>query len=262
MIKKRLLSQDVRTQLVHEYQARKINFPVLFGLSLAIAMGASSMQLTASTLGVSTSTSTSPNTAKPTSTSTSPNTAKSTSVAKFLARAARNLVPNGSADKFLIVKAENLQPYRYKSGLFELDVPAGWVPTDNSKPGETIVLWFDPTKNALITVDIFNAPDGMNNSQMIGLLQNFLKNTFSSRPGFFMQEPIPQADGSIQIVWGYVETIQGATGMVQGNSFIQRVDNKVSLLTIGVLHHQYDDLLNPMTRVINSYKVNASANLP
>jgi hypothetical protein len=277
MIKNRLLSQDFQAQVIYVCQASKINFAVLFGLSIAIAMGSSSIktlsaygfsaqenllterilsssplpvnQLTASTLGVSTST------------STSPNTAKSTSVAKFLARAANNLATNGSADKFLAVKAENLQPYRYKSGLFELDIPADWIPIDNSKTGETIVLWFDPTKNALITVDIFNVPDGMNSSQMIGLLQNFLRNTFNSKPGFFMEEPIPQADGSIQIVWGYVETIQGATGIVQGNSFIQKIDNKVSLLTTGVLHHQYDDLLKPMTRIINSYKVNASVSL-
>ncbi|NJL43508.1 MAG: hypothetical protein HC935_09930 [Pseudanabaena sp. SU_2_4] len=97
---------------------------------------------------------------------------------------------------------------------------------------------------------------------MIELLKNFLKNTFGTKPGFFMEDPITQSDGSVQIVWGYLETIDGATDRIQGNSFIETVGNKVSLLTTGVLDQQFDNLREPMTRVINSYKVNASVPLP
>jgi hypothetical protein len=167
-----------------------------------------------------------------------------------------------SPEKFLKVKAENLQTYKYTTGLFEIDIPEGWAPIDNSKPGEAIVLWFDPTKNALITVDIFNAPPGMDDEKMTELLKTFLTKTFGNRSGFFMEEPIAQSDRSVQVVWGYTETIEGATGRVQGNSFIERVGNKASLLTTGVLDHQFDDLKYSMSQIINSYKINSSTELP
>jgi serine/threonine protein kinase len=188
-------------------------------------------------------------------------TSTPTTEAKSLVKASSTATGLSSPERFLQVKADNLQPFSHKSGLFELNIPEGWTPTDNSKTGETIVLWFDPTKNALITVDIFNAPEGFDNTKMIELLKNFLKNTFGTKPGFFMEEPITQSDGSVQIVWGYLETIQGATDRIQGNSFIQTVGNKVSLLTVGVLNQQFDSLREPMTRVINTYKVNASVQL-
>jgi hypothetical protein len=191
-----------------------------------------------------------------------PTTAPVKAQAKSLSKATKPAVAVSSPEKFLKVKAENLKTYKYKSGLFEIDIPEGWVPTDNTKPGEAIVLWFDPTKNALITVDIFNAPPGIDDAKMVTLLKTFLTNTFGKRPGFFMEEPITQSDKSVQIVWGYTETIQGATGRVQGNSFIEKVGDKVSLLTTGVLEHQFDDLKDPMGSVINSYKVDATAKLP
>jgi hypothetical protein len=171
-------------------------------------------------------------------------------------------IKSSSSDKFLQVNAENLRTYQYKNGLFEIDIPQAWSPTDNSKSGEAIVLWFDPTVNALISVDIFNAPPGIDNTKMVQLLQGFLKKTFGSRRGFFMEKPIVQPDGSTQIVWGYIETIQGATGRIHGNSFIEQVGDKISLMTVGVLEHQFDRLREPMMRVINSYTVNASVRIP
>jgi serine/threonine-protein kinase len=206
-----------------------------------------------------TSTPSSPSTASPTATATPTPTEAAKS--KSLSKATKPAADVSSPEKFLKVKAENLQPYKYKSGLFELDIPEGWTPDDKSKPSEAIVLWFDPTKNALISVDIFNAPPAIDDAKMTELLKAFLNKTFGARPGFFLEEPIAQSDGSIQIVWGYNETIQGATGRIQGNSFIEKVDDKVSLLTTGVLEHQFDDLKAPMSRVINSYKVDASVKL-
>lgn len=213
---------------------------------------------TTSTPPTTTTTTTTTTTATPSASPTE--TAKSSG--KSLSKATKPAADVSSPEKFLKVKADNLQPYKYKSGLFEIDIPEGWSPTDNSKPGEAIVLWFDPTKNALITVDIFNAPPGIDDAKMVTLLKTFLQNTFGKRPGFFMEEPIIQSDKSVQIVWGYTETIQGATGRVQGNSFIEKVDDKVSLLTTGVLEHQFDDLKDSMGSVVNSYKVNAATKLP
>jgi hypothetical protein len=110
-------------------------------------------------------------------------------------------------------------------------------------------------------VNIFNG-DNLSADKAPEFLQTFLRNTFGSKPGFYVENPIVQSDGSTLVVWGYLETIQGATDRIQGNSYIQKVEDKASLLTIGVLDHQFEDLREPMTRVINSYKINGSAQIP
>lgn len=251
----------------------KVSFATLFvpGVAAAIAAGVviNFSAIRKSITPVATSspppviTSKAPETDTPTTnTPTTGTTTSPTTEVKSLVKASSTATGLSSPERFLQVKAENFQPYSYKTGLFELNIPTGWVPTDNTKPGEVIVLWFDPTKNALITVDIFNAPENFDNDKMIELLKNFLRNTFGTKPGFFMEAPITQSDGSVQIVWGYLETIQGATDRIQGNSFIQLAGNKVSLLTVGVLNQQFDSLREPMTSIINSYKVNASVPIP
>jgi hypothetical protein len=201
-------------------------------------------------------------TSAPTETPTPTSSPSPTIEVKSLVKASSTATGVSAPERFLQVKADNLQPYSHKNGLFELNIPEGWTPTDKSEAGETLIHWFDPTRNALITVDIFNAPADFNNTKMIELLTNFLRNAHGTKPGFFMEQPITQSDGSVQVVWGYLETIQGATDRIQGNSFIQTAGNKVSLLTTGVLNQQFDGLREPMTRVINSYKVNASVQVP
>jgi serine/threonine protein kinase len=260
----------------------KNNFGYFVGLGVAIALGVGvfsnwstlgslvqrilpgtttnspspSASPTSSPSPVATSTPTPGPTATPTATPTG-----NAPELKTLAKASTPATGTSSPDRFLKVKAENPQAYTYKNGLFEIDIPTGWALTDNSKAGEVIALWFDPTRNALISVNIFNG-NNLEASQAPQFLQTFLRNAFGSKPGFYMENPIVQSDGSTLIVWGYLETIQGATDRIQGNSYIQKIGDKASLLTIGVLDNQFDELREPMTRVINSYKVNASAQIP
>ncbi len=164
--------------------------------------------------------------------------------------------------RFLQVEITSTQPYRHPSGLFTMNIPTGWDLQDGSKPGEVIQLWFDPSKNALIGVDIFSAPPGMSRDQLVSALQNFLQNTFGNKSGFFMQEPVPQPDGSSLIVWGFKENIQGIQGDILGNSFIEQKGNKVSVLTTGVLSEQYERLKPEYEKIVNSYRINPTVQLP
>ncbi len=163
---------------------------------------------------------------------------------------------------FLQVEITGTQSYRHPSGLFTMNIPTGWDLQDGSKPGEVIQLWFDPSKNALIGVDIFSAPPGMSRDQLVSALQTFLRNTFGNKSGFFMREPVPQPDGSSLIVWGFKENIQGVQGDILGNSFIEQKGNKVSVLTTGVLSEQYERLKPEYEKIVNSYRINPAVGLP
>ncbi|MEE3718813.1 protein kinase [Tumidithrix elongata RA019] len=169
---------------------------------------------------------------------------------------------NDSSKKFQQVQITSFDTFKHSSGLFELAIPTGWTPTDTSKPGEVIVVWFDPTQNALVAVDIFKAPPDSAPEKLTELLQTFLKNTFGSKPGFSLDAPISQPDGSIEIVWGFDETIKGATARIQGNSFIWKKDDKVTLLTTGVLAEQFPRLKTSINKIINSFKLNTNVKIP
>jgi hypothetical protein len=167
-----------------------------------------------------------------------------------------------SAQKFQEVKIDGLKTYKHSSGLFQIDIPNGWSPTDTSKPGEVIVVWFDPTQNALIAVDIFKVPEGGSPDKLTELLQTFLKTTFGNKPGFSMEKPTPQTDGSIQIIWGFDETVKGVTARIQGNSFIAKQGDKASLLTTGAIEAQFPTLQDSFNKIVNSFKVDVATKVP
>jgi hypothetical protein len=164
--------------------------------------------------------------------------------------------------RILKVKIDGLEPYKHPSGLFQLDVPKGWSPKENKKPNEVIVLWFDPTKNALLSVDVFKAPAETTPEQLTALLETFLKSSFGARTGFAAEKPIQQKDGSVHIVWSYDESIKNITAKVQGNSFISRNGDKISLITTGGVADQIPALKESFDRVVNSYKVDPAVAIP
>jgi len=97
---------------------------------------------------------------------------------------------------------------------------------------------------------------------LTSLLQTFLKSTLGSRAGFSAEKPIQQKDGSVQIVWSYDESIKNITAKVQGNSFISRNGDKISLITTGGVADQIPALKESFDRVVNSYKVDPTIAIP
>ncbi len=164
--------------------------------------------------------------------------------------------------RIIKVKIDGLETYKHPSGLFQIDAPKGWTPKENKKPNEIIVLWFDPTKNALLTVDVFKAPSETTPEQLTALLEKFLKQTFGSRPGFATEKPLPQKDGSVQVVWSYDESVKTITAKIQGNSFISRNGDKISLITTGGVADQMPALKESFDKVVNSYTVNPDVVIP
>jgi hypothetical protein len=167
-----------------------------------------------------------------------------------------------SAQKFQVVKISALKPYKHSSGLFQIDIPEGWTPTDTSKKSEVIVIWFDPSQNALIAVDVFPIPEGGSPDKLTELLQTFLKTTFGGKPGFIMEKPVTQADGSTQIIWGFDETVKGVTTRIQGNSFIAKQGDKASVLTTGAIQAQFPSLQDSFNKIVNSFKVDPAVKVP
>ncbi|KPV52434.1 hypothetical protein SE17_15515 [Kouleothrix aurantiaca] len=158
------------------------------------------------------------------------------------------------------VTINDLAPYSYKTGLFSIDVPSHWQETDNSKPGEAIVMWSDPSGRATIVADIFGKKEEQTQDQLVEFLKKFLTQTFGSEQDFTIEDPKPQSDGSVLLVWTYTDSTFKVKAL--GNSFIEQRGDKVSILSTVVPDEQFDQLLPKTNEVLGSYKIDATADLP
>ncbi|NJN38882.1 MAG: protein kinase [Acaryochloridaceae cyanobacterium CSU_3_4] len=165
--------------------------------------------------------------------------------------------------QFQSVEIGELQAYSHKSSVFSLLVPDNWTSKDNSKTGEVIVLWTDPTRNGGLVADIFDVNYDPTQQELTKLLQDFLKNSFEKEPDFFLRDPKPQKDGSILLIWGYTAKATGNVDVkLLGNSFIERKGRRIAILSFIVPDQQFSELEKPLNRIINNYKINTTAKIP
>ncbi|MGB9737285.1 hypothetical protein [Chloroflexus sp.] len=161
------------------------------------------------------------------------------------------------------VEIGELRTYTHPSGVFRIDRPVNWTLTDNSRPGELILVWTDPTNNAAIVVDVLEDSTVYSDDQLIEKLVAFLKNSFGDQPDFFYNDPRPQNDGSILIVWGYTSTASNnVQASMLGNSFIEQRGDKVSVLTTLVPEEQFDKLKSKTDEIINTYRLDPNVPVP
>ena len=154
----------------------------------------------------------------------------------------------------------DLEDYTYKTGLFSIKVPNNWEMADNSKAGEAIVIWGEPSGRATAVVDIFAESKKQTSEELTNFLKDFLTKTFGSKQDFFLNEPKTQSDGSILLVWAYTDESLNMKAL--GNSFIEQRGDKISILSMVVPDDQFDQLLPKTNEIIQSYSIEPSADLP
>jgi len=159
------------------------------------------------------------------------------------------------------VEIGDLETYNYKTGLFSIDVPTNWTVRDNSKSGEAIVLWSEPSGNATVVVDIFEKQEQQTSDELTGFLKDFLTKTFGNEDQFSIDDPSPQKDGSVLLVWTYNDKQRGDVAVL-GNSFIEQRGDKISILSTVVPETQFDALLDKTNEIIQSYTIDEGAALP
>ena len=161
------------------------------------------------------------------------------------------------------VELGDLETYTYETGLFSIDVPKSWTLKDNSKPGEAILLWTDPSENGLLVVDILEKQEKQSSDEWLHSCKNFSLTHSSRKADFSMDDPKEQSDGSQLIVWSYTASTSGGVKVkLLGNSFIEQRGDKLSILTTAVPDEQFDTLKPETNKVINSYTIDSSAALP
>jgi hypothetical protein len=172
-----------------------------------------------------------------------------------------SLKADDNAGQPLEVDIGALETYNYETGLFSIDVPNNWTLQDNSKPGEAIVLWSEPSGNATVVVNVFEQKETQTSDQLTEFLKKFLSKTFGNEDQFSIDDPTPQKDGSVLLVWTYNDKQRGDASVL-GNSFIEQRGDKISILSTVVPEAQFDNLVDKTNEIIQSYSIDEGAALP
>jgi len=155
-----------------------------------------------------------------------------------------------------------LKTYAHTSGVFQIDIPENWDLQDTSNPNELILIWTDPSQNGAVIVDVFEDTKEYTDAELTDTLRTYLNKTFSTQPDFYLEDPTPQSDGSILIVWTYTATADNnVQATLLGNTFIQQNGNKITLLSTLVPQDQFDSLVDKTNEIINTYSVDEGASI-
>jgi len=155
-----------------------------------------------------------------------------------------------------------LEAYKHRSGIFEMNVPKGWKIVDNSQVGEILVTWNEKAGRASIAVNIFVPPSEIPESRLTDVFEAIIKGMYGNQPDFSMQPPVLEATGNIAIEWTSTVTIGNKKLKFQANSKLQRINNKFSILTFGAIESKFAEMKDSFAKISNSQIVNASLTIP
>lgn len=148
-----------------------------------------------------------------------------------------------------------LQTYTQRNA-FAIDVPANWTRTDRSKPGEAIVLWGDPTGNAELVVDVFDAPP-KTSTELSQLLQTFLRKALGANPRFVMFPT--RLNTGAAVAWSYQASSKTATGVIkakmEGHSYIRQTRGRISIVSIAIPAEQFPSSQPRLASIVDSIDV-------
>ncbi len=163
--------------------------------------------------------------------------------------------------QFAPVVINRLEVYQHPSGLFSLEVPAGWIFQDSSQPDEVINSWTDANINAVVVIDIFETEESLSSQELRQRLRELIGELFGSEPQFQIADQSPQADGSVRVSWSYLVRVADGSGILQGRSLIEQRGNKIVILSIAYPEAQEVQLADVFNRIITSRRINAAVSV-
>lgn len=196
-----------------------------------------------------------------TKSSPSPNPAN---VANQIASPTKSPTPSPTIDfsKLPELEISELELYKHRSGILEINVPKDWQVVDNSQPSEILVTWTEKAGRATISANIFVPPSEIPENRLSDVFEIIVKGMYGNQPDFEMRSPVVESTGSIVIEWTSTVTIGNKKLKFQANSRMQRVNNKFALLTFGAIEPKFTEMKDSFAKIANSQTVNASLAIP
>ncbi|MEA5489566.1 MULTISPECIES: hypothetical protein [Pseudanabaena] len=160
------------------------------------------------------------------------------------------------------LEIKELEPYKHRSGILEMDVPKGWKLIDKSQTGELLVTWNEQAGRATISTNIFVPPSEIPENRLSDVFAVMIKGMYGDQTDFEMRSPVVESTGNIVIVWTSTVTIGGQQIKFQANSKLQRRNNKLAILTFGAIEPRFTQLKDYFFRISNNQVINAELAIP
>ncbi len=155
-----------------------------------------------------------------------------------------------------------LEPYKHRSSILVMDVPKGWKVVDSSQIGEILVTWTEKTGRAMISTNIFVPPSEIPESRLSEVFESIIKGMYGNQQDFSMRSPVVESSGNIAIEWTSTVTIGNQKLKFQANSKLQRINNKLAILTYGAIEPKFTEIKDYFIKIANSQIINDNLAIP
>ncbi len=160
------------------------------------------------------------------------------------------------------LEIKELEPYKHRSGLLEINVPKGWKVIDKSQTGELLVTWNEPSGRATLSVNIFVPPSEIPENRLSDAFAVIIKGMYGNQPDFEMKSPVVESTENVVIEWTSTATVGNKKVRFQANSNLQRRNNKLIISTFGAIEPKFAELKDYFVKISNSQVINAELPIP
>jgi hypothetical protein len=160
------------------------------------------------------------------------------------------------------LEIKELEVYKHRSGILEMEVPKGWKLIDKSQTGELLLTWNEQGERATISVNMFVPPSEIPETKLNDVFTAIVKGMYGDQADFEMQPPISESSGNVVIEWTSIVTVGNQKVKFIASSKLRRLNNKFVILTFGAIEPKYAQSKDYFTRISNNQVINAELAIP
>jgi hypothetical protein len=160
------------------------------------------------------------------------------------------------------LEIKELELYKHRSGILEMEIPKGWKLIDKSQTGELLLTWNELGDRAMISINMFVPPSEIPETRLNEVFSTIIKGIYGDQKDFEMRSPMAETSSNIVIEWTSTVTVGNQKVKFVANSKLQRLNNKFVILTFGAIEPNYPQLKDYFLKIANNQMINAELAIP
>ena len=141
-------------------------------------------------------------------------------------------VPHPQALDPNALEIDELRRYRHPGGLFEVNVPAHWLASDESTPGHLTVKFYDPAGRGGMVVEIAWATAGSSSKSAQTILRGTVHEYYGQFEPFRVLSSRALSNGVADVTFGYQAELRGMPVPMLGWCLLRREQGVVGTLRV------------------------------
>ena len=160
------------------------------------------------------------------------------------------------------VKFGKMKLYEHSTGWFDLKVPDNWTEEDNSKEGEAIVSFTDPTQNAALVIDVYPDDTKLSKADMGKQLDAYIQKSYKKLTKFKSNKPedLKSLNGAGAGFQYQTKLDNNKLVTMYGDAYLEQHDNTLMTLVVLIMpEEQYQTIKKQAYEIVNSVTAHPEA---